>query len=527
MRLTIKMRMNLCLALMGGMFLSAGFMASQTMDDLAARQATIVGVHLVALEQVEMLSVINERMQTQIRNYVYAADNDQAKRAETALDDIAKSETAIVDGLRADSSPEVAAMLAKFSESSARLSETYAQIKEIKKSAVPGGAMKVVQLLNKTADPLSAEISATAQKLVELETARMEETVRAAQDKAEFASLAIQAVLVMALVFGIAAVVWIQWSIARGIRSVSDLAGKMAEGDLAARPVVRGNDEMSDLLMVIDRMSRTVRDVVGKTATGARFVADGVTQLSDTARDLDATARGQAQNTDIASTAMEQMSANIQETALNASRTEEAARRACQMAQESVSTVTEAIAAMRKIADRIGVVQEIARQTDLLALNAAVEAARAGDAGRGFSVVAAEVRKLSERSNMAASEIDGLSRETMRTSEQAGQMLSGLLSDMDGTLKMVTEINRANGELAVGVRQVNEVVRKVDAASQTTSAASHQLSATASELSRQADELQQTVGFFEIASDRTSGRDAGLAEADAEIQAAQAWRRAA
>lgn len=522
MRLTIKMRMNLCLALMGGMFLSAGVMASRAMDDMADRQAVIVGSNLVALENAEKLSIINERMQTQIRNYVYASDKDQRTVADAALTEITKQETSIVETLRSDPSPEVTALLQQFNDASAKLAETH---KLVKQASASGGAMIAAKLLTKSADPVSAEISTIVQNLVDLETTRMVESVRSAQEKAEFTSMAIQLVLVMALVFGIAAVLWIQISIARGIRSVSDLAIKVAEGDLDARPVVRGNDEMSDLLKVIDRMARTVRDVVGKTANSARFVAAGVTQLSDTARDLESTARGQAQNTDIASTAMEEMAANIQETARNAERTEEAARRACLMAQESVSTVTEAIAAMRKIADRIGVVQEIARQTDLLALNAAVEAARAGDAGRGFSVVAAEVRKLSERSNMAASEIDGLSRETMRTSEQAGQMLSGLLSDMDGTLQMVSEINRANGELAVGVRQVNDVVRKVDAASQSTSAASHQLSATASELSRQAEELQQTVGFFNT--NETSDRFDLIVE-PASADAAQAdWRRAA
>ena len=142
--------------------------------------------------------------------------------------------------------------------------------------------------------------------------------------------------------------------------------------------------------------------------------------------------------------------------------------------------------------------QEIARQTDLLALNAAVEAARAGEHGRGFAVVASEVRKLAERSQAAASEISTLSLDTVKTAQDAGQMLQKLVPDIRRTADLVGEISAACREQDVGVAQINQAIQQLDQVTQQNAAASEQVSATSEELSSQAEQLQRTMAFFRI-----------------------------
>lgn len=153
---------------------------------------------------------------------------------------------------------------------------------------------------------------------------------------------------------------------------------------------------------------------------------------------------------------------------------------------------------MRTIAEKISIVQEIARQTDLLALNAAVEAARAGEHGKGFAVVASEVRKLAERSQAAAAEISGLSGETVKVATEAGEMLNRLVPDIRKTAELVAEISAACREQDIGASQINEAIQQLDKVTQQNAGASEEVSSTSEELAAQAEELQTSIAFFRI-----------------------------
>jgi methyl-accepting chemotaxis protein len=193
---------------------------------------------------------------------------------------------------------------------------------------------------------------------------------------------------------------------------------------------------------------------------------------------------------------MEQMTANIQQNTDNALETQRIAQMAAQEASKGGTAVTEAVGAMKEIAEKISIIEEIARQTNLLALNAAIEAARAGEHGKGFAVVAAEVRKLAERSQIAAGEIGQLSTSSVHVAEQAGQIMTKMVPEIQRTAELIQEITAASQEQNQGAEQINQAIQQLDQVIQQNAGASEEMSATAEELSSQADELQRSIAFF-------------------------------
>jgi methyl-accepting chemotaxis protein len=214
------------------------------------------------------------------------------------------------------------------------------------------------------------------------------------------------------------------------------------------------------------------------------------------------------------------MAANIKQNASNASETERIASQSAKDAEASGNAVVRAVAAMQTIAEKITIVQEIARQTDLLALNAAVEAARAGEHGKGFAVVASEVRKLAERSQAAAAEIGTLSSDSVKVAQEAGSMLQKLVPDIKRTSELVEEISAACREQDVGSAQINQAIQSLDKVTQQNASAAEELSATAEELANQSERLQETISFFRISDQQTTrpaSRKAATTEGKPEV----------
>ncbi|MEO3387230.1 methyl-accepting chemotaxis protein [Mesorhizobium sp. CAU 1741] len=304
--------------------------------------------------------------------------------------------------------------------------------------------------------------------------------------------------LTISTLIAVAAAMWIVVSIGRGLRNANEAVRSVAEGDLTRYADVKSNDEVGDLLGHVNTMIERLRGVVGDALAASDNVSSGSQELSSSSEQLSQGATEQASAAEEASSSMEQMAANIKQNADNAAQTEKMARQSSKDAEASGAAVTRAVDAMRTIAEKIGIVQEIARQTDLLALNAAVEAARAGEHGKGFAVVASEVRKLAERSQTAAAEISALSGDTVSVATEAGEMLTRLVPDIRKTAELVSEISAACREQDIGAAQINEAIQQLDQVTQQNAGASEEMSATSEELAAQAEELQASIAFFKV-----------------------------
>ena len=195
---------------------------------------------------------------------------------------------------------------------------------------------------------------------------------------------------------------------------------------------------------------------------------------------------------------MEEVAANVKQNADYAAQTEKIDRQSAKDAEASGAAVVQAVVAMQTIAEKITIVQEIARQTDLLALNAAVEAARAGEHGRGFAAVASEVRNLAERSRAAAAEIGIVSTQTVKAAQSAGEMLTRLVPDIRKTADLVAEISAACREQDIGAEQMNTAIQQMGNVTQQSASASEEMSATFEQLAAQAEQLQASIAYFNV-----------------------------
>ncbi|MEL6060665.1 methyl-accepting chemotaxis protein [Methylobacterium sp. DCY52] len=340
--------------------------------------------------------------------------------------------------------------------------------------------------------------------------------VRETQTAFETTRMMLIGVVAGAVVIGLVMAIWLSVSISRGMLKAVGAANRVAHGDLTEDVVPTGSDEITDLLTAVQAMTLKLREVVGQASAAANNVSAGSEELSSSAEQLSQGSTEQAASTEEASASMEEMAANVKQNAENAGQTEAIARQSARDAEASGAAVGRAVEAMQTIAQKITIVQEIARQTDLLALNAAVEAARAGEHGRGFAVVASEVRKLAERSQAAAAEIGTLSADTVKAAQQAGEMLGRLVPDIKKTASLVEEISAACREQDVGSGQINQAIQQLDKVTQQNASASEQVSATSDELALQAERLQATIAYF-----RTEA-SSGVAAAVPQLRAAAA-----
>jgi methyl-accepting chemotaxis protein len=250
----------------------------------------------------------------------------------------------------------------------------------------------------------------------------------------------------------------------------------------------------------VEKLLTIVTDVLNATSA----LSNASEQVGATSQSLSQAASEQAASVEETSASIEQMGAGINQNAENAKITDGIAAKAAKDANEGGEAVKKTVVAMKEIASKIGIIDDIAYQTNMLALNAAIEAARAGEHGKGFAVVAAEVRKLAERSQIAAREIGDLASGSVQTAERAGQLIDEIVPGIGRTSDLVQEIAAASQEQSSGVSQINTAMGQMNQITQQNASSSEELAATAEEMTSQAEQLVDLISFFKVGDEQVT-----------------------
>ena len=391
---------------------------------------------------------------------------------------------------------EAANLLAEFMEFNTRWSEDSSRVIALLLE-IESTKTEQKQLAVKSAE-LFAAMRDTIDKLGNMQEQRAKVHSDGIQEAISTTIIIYIIIALLAAAASIVMIFLITTSLLRAIKTNVLAAEKIAEGNLSTHIDVKRSDEIGDLAISLNSMIEHLRKIVGNIRLSAQEISIGSDEVANSSMMLSQGSTTQAASSEEISASMEEIGSTIDQNAQNANQTESISNHVRENADKSGIAVTKTVEAMRSIADKISIIEEIARQTNMLALNAAIEAARAGEQGKGFAVVAAEIRKLAERSQKAANEISEISEYSVEIAETAGDLLTKLVPEIRKTAELIQEISAASREQKGGVDQTNIAMLQLDEITQQNAAAAEELSSTAEELSSQAKTLVSTTNFFSL-----------------------------
>lgn len=303
--------------------------------------------------------------------------------------------------------------------------------------------------------------------------------------------------IIIVLIF-ILVLIYVNRTVTTPIKKSVEFAKSIENGNLTATVNINQNDEIGDLAKSLVNMASKLNEMVSSLTISANYISKTSESITQKSHELANGANSQATSSEELASSMEEMAANIQQNSDNSIQTEKISMSVAQKSKEVGVAANNSLVSIHSIAEKIGIISDIAFQTNILALNAAVEAARAGEHGKGFAVVAAEVRKLAERSKKSAEEIEELSKSSVGATEKAQSLVNYVIPEIEKTSKLIQEIAAASHEQNSGANQVNNALQSLNQITQQNVSLFQSLNDDANNLSNQADNLNEVIRFFKI-----------------------------
>ncbi|MCK5208558.1 MAG: HAMP domain-containing protein [Cyclobacteriaceae bacterium] len=387
------------------------------------------------------------------------------------------------------------------------------QYVQLKNGSLNNDSSVVVQLENitiqineidKYSDGYTTELSEIFNRMEEkLENSLVTELVELSDEMSANAINQMISFVIIGIILSIFLAFVIAGIVSKPILKLQEFIHKMGQGYLTETLDINSEDEVGLMAGELNKTVQTLQNVIGSVRSGIANIAAAGGQLSNASQQMSQGATEQASAAEEVSSSMEEMVSNIQQNNDNAQQTSKTSKQAYEGMQNVASGAQKSLTAVKEIAEKISIVNDIAFQTNILALNAAVEAARAGEHGKGFAVVAAEVRKLAERSNVSADEIEVLSKDSVKVTENSGELMTKLMPEIEKTANLVQEISAASVEQNSGADQINNAVQQLNQVTQQNAAASEEIATNSEELSSQAEQLRSAISFFKIDMEHT------------------------
>ncbi len=354
--------------------------------------------------------------------------------------------------------------------------------------------------------PYFEKVDKLINQLVEINENNAKSAIQDADENAARTTLIVVIMVVIGVICALFLAIMVTRNIMRDVggepAEVAKIASEVANGNLTIK--LNNSDDLTGIFAAIVVMTEKLKEIISHVIAGANNIASATEQMSSTSQELSQGASEQASSVEEISSSMEEMASNIQQNTDNAQQTDKIATSATGSISKVSEASEESMVSIKNIAEKIGIINDIAFQTNILALNAAVEAARAGEHGKGFAVVAAEVRKLAERSKIAADEINVLAKNSVKVTEESALMLTQIIPEIDKTAKLVQEIAAASLEQTSGTDQINNAIQQLNQVTQQNAAASEELATSAEEMASQAEQLQEIISYFRVEDIRSS-----------------------